>query len=436
MKLRNVLHLKKDDIHIIISLTPVFFYRVSNIMNEFMLYFVDHNFNDTMFWLKTRYSDKEYEEFTRRIEKEKSKLFIDDVCKQSSNIDLSKNVTTLTLNVTRKCNLNCNYCFENEKYRTSKQMSFITAKKAIDMFFDKQMSKRKIIFTGGEPMLNFELIKDIVQYIKTEKIIVEYCIKTNATLLDTDKIDYLIDNKFNIQVSLDGNEEAHNTHRVFKNGDGTFSYVNKILCELIEKNYGSKVTISGTLTHQTTKFVEESLQHLNSYKEIGNYELKAPMPNTDPKYLFNMEDFSQSYNANLKYAKNLVQKSKSFLSQDKKTNICGIGIWNITIDVDGKIYPCYRLCGMEEYLMGDIYSLRHPVQFKLPKDLVSIYELENNSNCSNCYLINICKTGCYADKLMSKMKGQDCIQPLRKVIENLLDKNLDNRDICMAIDII
>ena len=327
-------------------------------------------------------------------------------------------MSTLTLNVTRKCNLKCDYCFEDSEWRKGGNMAFSIAKKAIDTFFTAPSNTPDwmVIFTGGEPLLNFNLLKEVVEYIDIKKLKVEYKIKTNATLLDDEKMDFLIKNNIKIQVSLDGNEKAHDTHRKFANGKGTFNIVDKAIRKLIDSGYGSKVTISGTLTHQTTQYVDDCYSQLNTYSEIKWYGLKAVMPYSHNCHPLDYEDGKKAYISGIKNNKYFIQLKQKMMDANMGLTICGIGIWNITIDIDGKIYPCYRMCGNTKYIIGHLDFFEIP--FKLTKDLENIYCLENNSQCANCFMINVCKIGCYADKLMYNYDKNKCFQSTKEMICN------------------
>jgi uncharacterized protein len=165
MKLRNLLHIRENDVHIIGSLTPAFFYRVSNIMAEFIQLCENMNIEKSLEILKEKYAASEFEDFQQRLDKVKDKLFVNDDYENYNKMDLSTKVSILTLNVTRKCNMKCSYCFEDSAYRKLGNMPFTVAKKAIDTFFTDNSTNWVIIFTGGEPLLNFDLLKEVIEYI-------------------------------------------------------------------------------------------------------------------------------------------------------------------------------------------------------------------------------------------------------------------------------
>ena len=433
MRLRNLLHIKENDIHLIGSLTPPFFFRASEIMEEFIRLCEQNSIEHSLERLIGTYPPAEVADFQQRLDKVKDKLFVDNDHSEANTVDFDSKIRILTLNVTRKCNLKCDYCFEDSEWRKGGEMSFEVAKKAIDTFFITPSNTPDwvIIFTGGEPLLNFALLKEVVEYVEEKGLKVEYKIKTNATLLDDTKMDFLIKNNFKIQISLDGNQTAHDTHRKFANGKGSFEMVDKVIKKLIEKNYGSNVSITGTLTCQTSKYVDDCYVHLKTYNGILNYSLKPVMTNLHNQYAFNFNDYKQIYSSTLKHSKYLVLSGQKLLDGVKNINICGIGVWNIAIDIDGKIYPCYRMCGNSSYIIGTLDLLEIPM--KLPKELENIYRLENNTQCANCYLIDVCKIGCYTDKLLYKY--DNCFQYTKTVIDEMLSDALLNKEMYLLLDI-
>lgn len=161
-------------------------------------------------------------------------------------------LTQLVLNVTEDCNFRCKYCvfsgaYEHVRTHSKKYMNFNVAKKAIDCYFSLFNEGKKynplraatIGFYGGEPLLNFYLIKKSVEYIERtyNQTKIVYSMTTNSSLLDKEKADWLMQHNFKLSISLDGPEEEHDRNRVYASGKGTFKDVMKNVSYIMNKEY-------------------------------------------------------------------------------------------------------------------------------------------------------------------------------------------------------
>jgi len=165
---------------------------------------------------------------------------------------LREGLLQLTLSITENCNLACTYCCYSEAYPgtrnpSKKKMNFQTAKAALDYYASlleegirfNPYREPSIGFYGGEPLLNFDLIKQCVSYFNHTypKIKPSYAITTNGTLLDAEKRDFLMEHDFSIAVSLDGPEKEHNRKRVYRDGSGTFADIMKNVKPILDAGY-------------------------------------------------------------------------------------------------------------------------------------------------------------------------------------------------------
>lgn len=219
----------------------------------------------------------------------------------------------LILNVTENCNMRCKYCFMSEEYeytrnRTSRMMDFETAKKAMDIFFSKQEKVKKvnpgkivaITFYGGEPLMNYSLIKKCVEYTKKKcPLGYRFYITTNGILLKDDIVDFLVENEFDISVSVDGNREEHDRNRVDAQNNGTFGRIIKNIETLKEKypEYQHKLHILGVYDWKTNMI--NNARFYESYRSPMLTMLNPVNPtNTNYYQRFKLEDikkFAESY---------------------------------------------------------------------------------------------------------------------------------------------
>lgn len=194
--------------------------------------------------------------------KENNTKFSDFTEKEIRDFVFTHGFHQLVLNVTEGCNLKCKYCvYFSEAYlhyqrQYQDKMDFSIAKKAIDYYIEGYKKVKKgspykrgaITFYGGEPLLNFKLIKEIINYLKSigEDNSFIYSITTNGTLLTNEIIDFLVTNDFVISVSLDGPEEIHDNNRKYIDGRGSFSTVIKNILQLRERypNYNNLVFLN------------------------------------------------------------------------------------------------------------------------------------------------------------------------------------------------
>ena len=181
----------------------------------------------------------------------------------------NKDISLLCLLVTSRCNIQCEYCFNHQgeyQFDTREVMNFETAQRSVDFLLANCGKSCGITFFGGEPLTQFGLIRRTVEYAEAQAgvrdIQIGFHVTTNGILITPDVAKYLKAHKFTVIVSLDGDERAHDSHRVFADGSGTYSLSMKGAKTLIQE-YGSQdgITIRGTFTHHQ-KRLTESFQHL------------------------------------------------------------------------------------------------------------------------------------------------------------------------------
>lgn len=351
---------------------------------------------------------------------------------------LRNGLNQLTLSVTEKCNLRCKYCTYSDNYSYSRgystaDMSFETARQAIDQFFalvelgNRYNPYRKISvgFYGGEPLLNFQLIKNCVEYIFTvyPDYDVLFTISTNGTLLNAEISEYLMKKDFSISVSLDGPKEEHDRNRVYANGKGTFNDIIRNIGPIIDSGYEK---ISSLVVFDVTSDLFK-IQDFFNRKDIPPVS-NATMPN---RYhgctyydRFLPEDFER-FNEQIKMAKeaylshlNEETEKVSFFDQifgnPSYKTLAGPAVLTdynaymipctgtctpgkkIYVDVHGLFYPCERVC--EAFTIGDC---RTGLDFTRISKLLDDYfssldycrECKHRKLCSKCFSTLLTDTG-------------------------------------------
>jgi len=299
----------------------------------------------------------------------------------------------LEIYLTNRCNLNCSYCSAGYMIRREgrKVLSFEQIKRAVDIYAscgkDKNLPEtRKIFFTGGEPLLEFELLKEIVGYIRGKKEKFQVLVTTNGVLLDGEKVDFLLDNDVRIFISLDGCKNAHDLHRVFR--DKTKSSFDAILNNIrkipFQKRCGANFCISSTLSSKTIKFLPETMEF---FRQSGfgvielcleAYEIWTPDKLEELKNVLEkvrggvlikgFKNFGKSERMpQFIFSNSSVPNNNRWELSDYYDTICH----NISFMYDGYFYPCEAIFGMSldsKYRVGDI---RHGVDFKKVKKIYS-----------------------------------------------------------------
>lgn len=350
---------------------------------------------------------------------------------------------TLCLHPSRKCNLNCKYCFRESEYLGNEQLTFEVAKDAIDFLVDKYApcaSKYVVDLSGsGEPLLQIDLIKQIVDYCKKKRneicknIEVMFC--TNLTLLTPEIVEYL-DNEpaIILGTSIDGDEITNDNNRVYANGKGTYEDIVKGLKMFKNKKLGLAVTI--TPLNQDVDLIYDYLYHLPnvdcvSMKFIRCYDgSKYDFNNFDISYLISRyEKLCENILENLQennfdYLKKLLKGADYFggfilgriIKGTYKIYRCDAGKSRITVDSTGDIFACSVMYGNKDFRIGSIYSgVNKDNQLKF--EGVSI---ENVMQCQNCTIKSICGGECYVN---AYLKNNDFYEPINKMCELKFELN-------------
>lgn len=367
------------------------------------------------------------------------------------------NLSTMALQVTQSCNLRCKYCvysgnYENRKH-SNLRMNRATAYKAIDFFIEHSANTEKLHlgFYGGEPLLEFELIKDCVGYIRgiVNKEVI-FNITTNCVLLDEDKIDFLYQNDFRLTISLDGPQEVHDTNRVKLDGSGSFSNVITAI-RIIKRKYPeylSKVNINAVLDiskdfKDVYDFFVENEEVYDIYatynfqsddyainRKIMSEEFKSQYMLEQFKYFMAMLEKKEVYTrSNIfdSYIKQLIERIhkvimyKTFeVPKEHHSGPCVPGKHRLFVNVNGYFYPCERVNELSEVMQ--IGNLDTGFILEKAQRILNIGKL-TEKECRNCWAFRFC-TICAAKadeqgKLSKDKKLENC-KLTRETIHNLL----------------
>ncbi|MGV8171637.1 MAG: radical SAM protein [Candidatus Woesearchaeota archaeon] len=331
----------------------------------------------------------------------------------------------LILFVVQDCNMECRYCYGSKGEFGSKGVAKEeTAKKAIDLFFNTTKSKKvKIRFMGGEPLLNFELIKKLVNYANTEAARknkeLSYELTTNATLVTEEIILFFKEHKFNLLISLDGGPEVQNYNRPLKNGKDSFNeavekikLIKKILGKVHGRaSIGSNANVNDVLT--VLKSLFDTVMIVPLVKTMytnpseadyycGNYErvYKGLIKNfdiwLDAVKNRKREEIENEYKIlNLKIIENLISPVSAVpFWKQRKYYHCLSGRSSFAVDINGDIYPCHIFVGNTQFKSGNVNDVRS-VEF----DNFTYSMLLKNEKCKECFARYYCGGSCWYENI-------------------------------------
>lgn len=365
---------------------------------------------------KKNYSQEEIEETYNEIYTlyEKGTLFSsDDYDRFSSMISISP-IKAMCLHIAHDCNLRCIYCFASTGDFGGQRMimSAETGKKAIDFLIKHSYGRHnlEVDFFGGEPLLNFDAVKEIVTYARSKEK--EYnknfrfTITTNGLLLDDDKIDFINKEMSNVVMSIDGRKEVTDRVRARVDGSGCYDAIMPKFLKLAKKRNFENYYVRGTFTKYNKDFANDVL-HLN---ELGFDQISVEPVVAEPKYDYALteEDLPEIFAEYERLAKIMIENKGKFnffhfmmdLDQGpcaiKRLRGCGCGNEYCAVTPDGEIYPCHQFVGKPEWKMGDLEDGSVNMEMKTKFAAATVLAKED---CKNCWAKFYCSGGCNANNV-------------------------------------
>jgi uncharacterized protein len=358
------------------------------------------------------------------------KLLASDSLPDGISKGIDSPLKSICLNVSHDCQLKCKYCFASYgKFGgTRKMMSTRTACKAIDLLVLKSGNRKnlEVDFFGGEPLMNFEVMRQTVGYArKLEKISgkeFKFTVTTNGIALDDKKTDFINREMSNVVLSLDGRKEINDSMRVSASGAGSYDLVLSKFKKLVEKRGNRNYYIRGTFTRNNTDFCRDVMSIYDlGFKNISiepavlEKSVDFSIENADPEKIFSEYE---------KLAEKIIKLRRSgsevvffHFAIDlnrgpcaiKRAKGCGRGIEYVAVTPEGDIYPCHQFIGSDEFKMGSVegmsdllYSSDYDkiLQNVLPDNSGEKFRKPNiyaNPECKKCWAKFYCGGGCSAN---------------------------------------
>ncbi|MEZ7891023.1 MAG: radical SAM protein [Candidatus Wallbacteria bacterium] len=317
------------------------------------------------------------------------------------NFEKHFDVKGIWLGLTHNCNMDCEYCFEKSGARkTPSDMTIDTAKKAIDFLVKNSKNKNiSVILFGGEPLLKFDLIKEIVKYCEKKEKEVEkkflLSFTTNAILLDKEKFDYFKSKNIGILISFDGNDSM-NCYRKLKNGDKSFPIIMKNLKEINTANMAFRATLTDKNLDipKVSNFFKDELSSSNYFLSECSYN--SFLDNSSVKKLKKIYIDMIEHRKFAELPQNFKIMIQNVKNGVKRNFGCLTGINYFYFTPDENIYPCARVINQEQEIKFG--NLKYELHIKNVKDFFNLM-LVKNSNCKKCWAKYFCGGGCYGEKI-------------------------------------
>ena len=352
-----------------------------------------------------------------RALEEAGKLFSEDKYEKLAYTykNNSKVVKALCLHVAHTCNLNCSYCFASQgKYHGDRAlMSFEVGRAAFDFLIKNSGDRRnlEVDFFGGEPMMNFDVVKQLVAYArsveKEHNKNFRFTFTTNGVLLDEEVMDFLNAEMSNVVLSLDGRREVNDHFRRDYAGKGSYDTIVPKFQRLVEKRGGKNYYVRGTFTHNNTDFTND-IFHM---ADLGFTELSMEpvvCPPNDP-YALTEEDLPKLFEQYEILAKEMIKRKKEgrpftfyhyMLDLKngpciyKRITGCGSGTEYMAVTPWGELYPCHQFVGDEKYSLGNVFD---GVKNTAVQDEFRSCNAYAREECRDCWAKLYCSGGCAAN---------------------------------------
>ena len=369
--------------------------------------------------LSGKYGREEVEEAIDEVQTliDEESLFTKDTY-ENYIMDFKKRPTVvkaLCLHIAHDCNLACQYCFaeEGEYHGRRALMSFEVGKKALDFLIANSGNRRnlEVDFFGGEPLMNWQVVKDLVAYGREQEKLHDknfrFTLTTNGVLLNDEIMEFCNKEMANVVLSIDGRKEVHDKMRPFRKGAGSYDLIVPKFQKFAESRHQDKYYVRGTFTHYNPDFSADVL-HL---ADLGFKQISVEPVVAEPKepYAIAEEDLPQLFEEYDKLAAEMVRRHKEgddfnffhFMIDleggpcvAKRLSGCGSGTEYLAVTPWGDFYPCHQFVGNEKFLLGNVDEGIKNTEIRDEFKCCNVYAKEK---CRKCFARFYCSGGCAAN---------------------------------------
>ena len=324
-------------------------------------------------------------------------------------------VKALCLHIAHDCNLSCRYCFagEGEYHGERSLMSFEVGRKALDFLIRNSGNRRnlEVDFFGGEPLLNWKVVKQLVEYGREQEKLYDknfrFTLTTNGVLLNDEIMDFCNREMANVVLSLDGRKEVHDYMRPFKGGAGSYDRIVPKFQKFVSLRGEKSYYIRGTFTHHNLDFASDVLH----YADLGFSQLSMEPVVARPEddYAIREEDIPAICEEYDRLAREMLRREKEgkgftffhFMIDltggpcvYKRMSGCGSGTEYMAVTPWGDLYPCHQFVGNEDFLLGNVDEgiVRNEIV-----DSFKTCNVYTKPKCRDCFARYYCSGGCAAN---------------------------------------
>ena len=410
---------KNNGYDIVLDVNSGAIHVVDDVTYDVIALYEGHTREEIVNSLRERYPETEVEEALDEVQMlvDNEELFTKDTY-ENYIMDFKKRPTVvkaLCLHIAHDCNLACQYCFaeEGEYHGRRALMSFEVGKKALDFLIANSGNRRnlEVDFFGGEPLMNWQVVKDLVAYGREQEKLHDkkfrFTLTTNGVLLNDEVMEFCNREMGNVVLSIDGRKEVHDKMRPLLKGAGSYDLIVPKFQQFAESRHQDKYYVRGTFTHYNLDFSEDVL-HL---ADLGFKQISVEPVVAEPKepYAIREEDLPKLFEEYDKLAVEMIRRHKS--GEDfnffhfmidleggpcvaKRLSGCGSGTEYLAVTPWGDFYPCHQFVGNEKFLLGNVDEGILNTDIRDEFKCCNVYAKEK---CRKCFARFYCSGGCAAN---------------------------------------
>ena len=417
---------KQGGYNIVLDVCSGAVHVVDEVAYDIIAMFEDKEKDEILSVLSEKYNDRDditdndIEECYSQVQglKDSGKLFAPDTFESMAGTLKQKTagvVKALCLHVAHTCNLNCAYCFASQgKYNGERDvMSLEVGKRALDFLVENSGSRHnlEVDFFGGEPLMNFDVVKELVSYArsieKEHNKNFRFTLTTNGVLVDDDVIDFANKECSNVVLSLDGRKEIHDRYRVDYAGNGSWEKIVPKFQKFVKARNGKNYYMRGTFTHTNPDFLKDIQQMLDlGFSELSMEPVVCapgdPSELTEEDLAIVMKQYEDLADLMLKRDK----EGKPFTFYHymidltggpciyKRISGCGSGTEYMAVTPWGDLYPCHQFVGDEKFKLGNVWDGVTNKEIQSEFAACNVYA---HPECKDCWARLYCSGGCAAN---------------------------------------